>query len=277
MSRRATTDEPMQPETHFSDERQWPYEDLSGAIVWSLVIAAGFLIFEVTAEPALSVPVVGAKFAWDDFLTAWWFRKADPSRPRGRIHCWVYIALGLVKMALTAAVMLVPILALLIIFSQPNQAGKSPLLKHLAAAALTTYGGLLLAGIAATIAFFESFCRDIKVWAEPALHYSRRTNTWPPNCGSENHARKILLTSILTIFSAAGCLIAAVAWLLVEPLAQIWNEDTRIIIGFVSIGAILCAAVIAASAMNYVIERKLVARLPFECWEVEHLTEKQAV
>src|SRR5437016_4928589 len=71
---------------------------------WPAVLAAGWLFYELTAQPNLGAAVVCAKFGWNDFRTAWWLRRVDPDRRRAWACFWFYLASALWKTAITATV-----------------------------------------------------------------------------------------------------------------------------------------------------------------------------
>ena len=72
--------------------------------LWALLLIVAWLVFELTAQPALAVAAVCVKFGWEDFRTARWLRRSDPDRLRGRACFWLYVASGLWKTAITGTV-----------------------------------------------------------------------------------------------------------------------------------------------------------------------------
>ena len=57
-------------------------------LVWFILISTGWVLFELTANPALSAVVACLKFGWNDSLTARWMRRTDPNRARGGTYFW---------------------------------------------------------------------------------------------------------------------------------------------------------------------------------------------
>src|SRR5262249_49520249 len=78
----------------------------SNIVLWAVFIGSAILLFELTAQPVLSVPILCAKFGWEDFRTAWWLWRSDPYRARGRTHFWLFLANGLLRIVIFAAVLL---------------------------------------------------------------------------------------------------------------------------------------------------------------------------
>src|SRR6516162_1950955 len=82
-----------------SSKKPAPARQWSNFILWAVFIGAAILLFELTAQPVLSVPLLCAKFGWEDFSTGWWLWQRDPNRRRGSVHfCW-YLASGLSRVA----------------------------------------------------------------------------------------------------------------------------------------------------------------------------------
>ena len=71
-----------------------------------LLLVIGWVLYELTAQPALGVAAVCIKFGWDDFRTAWWLRRRDPDWRRARACFWLYLASGLWKLAISASLMI---------------------------------------------------------------------------------------------------------------------------------------------------------------------------
>src|SRR5262245_6522225 len=77
-----------------------------------LLLVIGWVLYELTAQPALGVAAVCAKFGWDDFRTARWLLRIDPNPARGWACAWLSIANGLVKVSFTATLLSAAIICL---------------------------------------------------------------------------------------------------------------------------------------------------------------------
>src|SRR4051794_36905981 len=71
-----------------------------------LLLVVGWVLYELTAQPALGVAAICLKFGWEDFPPAFWLRRNDPQRTRADACFWLYIASGVWKAAITASVMI---------------------------------------------------------------------------------------------------------------------------------------------------------------------------
>src|SRR5207245_7626741 len=102
---------------YITDERkvfQW-----RSPLTWSILIALGWLIYEVTAQPVLGAVVACLKFGWEDYLTGRWLRRVDPDRRRGQVCYHTYLAYGFLKIAVAAIFIVCGILALEESFKRP--------------------------------------------------------------------------------------------------------------------------------------------------------------
>ena len=86
-------------ETDAVDE---PSQGWRQAITWTGLLTAGYVLYEVTKQPAVGTAAVCLKFGWQDFRTARWLWRADPRRARGRACWWLYVGWGLMKVGLVA-------------------------------------------------------------------------------------------------------------------------------------------------------------------------------
>src|SRR2546421_118232 len=95
----------MENENH--EDNEWgPARRWHGAFTWTGLLVVGWVLYELTAQPALGAVAVCLKFGWEDFRTARWLRRRDPDRGRGRACFWLYVGNGLWKTALVALVIL---------------------------------------------------------------------------------------------------------------------------------------------------------------------------
>jgi hypothetical protein len=72
---------------------------LSGRGAWWAVAAAGFVVFELTADAALAIVLACLKFGWDETRIARRLKREDPNRDRGRVCARFYQAYALWKVS----------------------------------------------------------------------------------------------------------------------------------------------------------------------------------
>lgn len=213
-------------------------------------------VYELTAHPTVAVPVLCAKFGWEDVMTAHWLGRRDPDRKRARCCWWFYMALAQLRIGLVAFgfVLLVVVVEILLPRPARQVAGE------VVAAGVTVLATLALAGLTATIATCVALASHVKVWVHPATTIARRQQSWPPQHGGRNLAEMLLLIPFvamifaLVLFGVFGLLVLADA-LRAGP----W--------GFVSAALVL----IPASGVGLwwtwrFLVRRVVALKPSECW-----------
>ena len=74
----------------------------SSRLAWPLVLVVGFLLFELTADPALGILLGCLKFGWDELRFSRRLRRQDPDPVRGRVCARFYEAFALWKVSLVA-------------------------------------------------------------------------------------------------------------------------------------------------------------------------------
>lgn len=183
---------------HEEQLEEQPRRHLQGPVTWTGLILVGWLLYELTAQPALGVVGVCLKFGWEDFRTAWWLRRRDPNRRRGRACFWLYVANGLWKAALVAFVMGA---ALGMVADQiPGPRRARQFSEVIGAIALTTVFGFALSGLAALRAIWLARRWGLRLWLHSAVHRACWYDAWPPGrvqVGQNNRLGCLLFTGVL--------------------------------------------------------------------------------
>jgi hypothetical protein len=97
----------------------------NSALVWSIAALAGWLAFDLTAEPAIAAAVLCGRFGWNDLLTALRLRRCDPDRARGCAYSWFYLASGTMKVFLSACA-LTALIAEVVVFIERRRPQPDP-------------------------------------------------------------------------------------------------------------------------------------------------------
>ena len=184
-------------------EREEPIEEQPSRpwevpVTWTGLILVGWLLYELTAQPALGVVGVCLKFGWEDFRTAWWLWRRDPQRQRGRACFWLYVANGLWKAAVVAFVMGFAVGTVADQIPGPRRAPQLP--EVVGAIVLTTVSGFALAGLAALRAIWLARRWGLRLWLHSAVHRACWRDAWPPDrvqSGSSNRLGCLLFTGVL--------------------------------------------------------------------------------
>jgi hypothetical protein len=148
---------------------------------WLSLLFAGWVLYEVTAQPALGTALVCLKFGWDDFRTARWLRRNDPDCRRGRACFWAFVAWGMAKVAFVAfgIVAVISVVYHRVI----KQRGQLPaVVVWSALGTLATIGVMFALG---ALAGAYSLClarrHRLRLWVHRGVHAARRIDTWPPD------------------------------------------------------------------------------------------------
>jgi hypothetical protein len=235
------------------EEIRSPEPGWNPAIVWSGLGFIGWLAFELTAQPALVAVIVCSRFGWDDILTAFWLRRHDPHRGRGRTCFWFCLASAVLKMILTACAMAMLFAAVMDLLGghKPQQNGNPQFPKAFFGPLYVMAAGIPLLGICAGIGCVSARWHRHPVWLSPSLHRARRDGCWPPDltsdfAGSQQNAARPPWLAMVAI------LVTAVPFMAVP--AFFFN---------LVLGALVLAGGLLAIPL---IARRVTATHPRDCW-----------
>jgi hypothetical protein len=184
---------------------RWPF-------TWLGLLAVGWVVYELTAQPVLGAITVCLKFGWEDFQTAHWLRRRDPDVSRGRTCGWLYFASGLWKIAIVALLMSIA-------FGAITDGGRGAALPNpggvYLGTLLTSVLGLGLSALATWHAVELAYRSHTRLWLDYAVHRARRRSVWPPSVlcdGRSNRVGRLLLTTlIVTVAFLLGMTLALMA------------------------------------------------------------------
>src|SRR5215469_8220575 len=100
--------------------------------LWLLLLMAAWLIYELTARPALAIVVCCLKFGWEEFRTALWLRRSDRQRGRAWACYFLYLGFGLWRVAGIACGLMLMMVPLFEILKQAGGARGAQLMQDLA-------------------------------------------------------------------------------------------------------------------------------------------------
>jgi hypothetical protein len=230
-------------------------------IAWSLLLFVAFLIYEVTARPAFGIVILCSKFGWDNFLTAYWLRRVDQNRSRGRACFWYLLASGFIKV-LYAAFGLCTVSLVLSAAWQPPQ-GPQPFPPMEFFVALGVLGaGSLLSLLTALLGLWSAYRAGLRIWLAYPPFFTRAIDRMG-NCAE-------LLPGLVAGFLCLGwiflfCLVGS----MIDPqprgiMALIF--PCVLVITYIPI----C---ILAFKLFFALKRQLIADQPGECWEPDLMGE----
>ncbi|HWG41596.1 MAG TPA: hypothetical protein VN688_02340 [Gemmataceae bacterium] len=254
---------------------EWKHEDETERggwlgrlhLSWPALFLLGWLLYEFTAQPGPAALVACAKFGWGDVRTAFWLRRVDPDRRRGRTCFWSYLAFGLWKVAMMATVTMIVIGFLSVIVDcvqrqpLPNKNGVSAVFGGVLTAATMGFG---LALPAHYIALWLATRNGVRLWLGYAPNRARKERFWPPRHGQINAAPFVFFTLgfvtlwvfILLLIGLVLTVGANVAW------------EAILLCGVLMSVCILAMGILALSRREHGVPW-LFARSPHECWVAE--------
>lgn len=227
-------------------------------LTWPALILFGWLLYEATAQPGLAAAVTCAKLGWSDFRVAYWLRRVDPDRRRGRACFWFYVAFGLWKVAVLATAVMFTLLFLGSLVHPGRRRfggpGVSPVLAGVLVAAGVGFG---LSFLATYVALWSAIRSRVKVWLGSAPHRARAGRFWPPCHGLTNAAPFVTVTTlILTLWAFLLSLLV---------LGMIGGRLQVVFLGLLLAGVFLAFPAIALAFR--MLDRRVFAQTPHECWE----------
>jgi hypothetical protein len=254
-----------------TESRDW-FERLH--LIWPMLFLIGWVLYELTTQPMVGAVAVCLKFGWEDFRAAIWLRQRDPWRLRGRACFWLYLALGLWKIAVVAFLM-----SISFVIISPKGPGAAQGQRLAAIMEVTvwtgyaTFFGLVSALLALGYSLLLGWWGGLKLWVSNDVHAARRRNVWPPLMGVSKRRSELwtmviagmLLLGLMLILS--GLFMGGFVLLF---LLQPWMaEEVLIPICGIFILIWWMLNVVGGSvSIRYCLEHihLLLARWPSECW-----------
>lgn len=239
----------------------WREPDLPHRIVmvgWPFLLLFGWVVFDLTADAALTALVICAKFGWNDWLTARWLRKTDPVHARAVACAWFYRASAIWKIALAATVGM-----FLLIFIEIAFLGRQAPGREWAFVACEAFFGFLFATLLTTIASISAWRSGQRVWLAREMHLMRRLRIWPPlGVMRRNGVPMLVVTALLTWLTPVGIFVLFAA---LAPIPRQPPPQAAFWMPIVLLGAIIGSAAFVLSLCEFVTKR-VAAKSPQDCW-----------
>lgn len=235
-------------------------------LIWSMVLVVGWVLYELTAQPALGVAAICLKFGWEDLRTALWLRKKDDYRARAWACFWLYLASALWKAAITAS-------AMLLAFGILKAMGVIGPAQPLIGAVLVAFVGIVLTTVLACLAAAIALRRQLKLWLGSSMHSARRHDRWPPDIRTwQGNAASMLITSSLigTAVATLPLAVAAIVSACMGPLRQ--DRMAAGIALFGTVGLFLVVIPLVAVPLRRMLNRRVFADSPEECWDTQAIS-----
>jgi len=240
--------------TDTTPRRRWPVP-----ITWLGLITLAWALYELTAQPAIGAMALCLKLGWDDFRTACWLRRRDPSRKRGRTCFWLYLANGAWKVTVSA-VLACEVIIIIAVERQGGRWGQQTE-ELLVGTALTVGVGWLISLWATLLAVWLAWRNGLKLWLHSAVHHAWHADSWPPHLhggGRRNRLEWLLVPQSVLAVVALGTLLL---------IGLIMTGDL-VIVG-IGCGVMLIASCVLGNRFRDIsFEDSLRAKKPEQCWGV---------
>lgn len=246
-----TTDElAYQPELEQDAAREWPV-----GLASLLLAGLAWLLFDLTANSALVAVVACLKFGWHDFRNGLWLWRTDPLSKRGQTCFFFYLALGFWKISLTAVALT---FGILVVTSSLRLAFPGA---EILGTLFSLWISCGLATLSTWLACFLAWKRELNIWVDSTVTYSRKHDLWPPEPFGANRLHSLLL---------AGGIVAATATLVFSIVIGVFiAEQQAAEAGWVALGVILGLVLFAGGllAVTGYLAKTICASHWSACWK----------
>jgi hypothetical protein len=250
------------------DERAARRKQLLAWIPFGLL---ALLLFELTADPALSAVVACFKLGGSDFLTAFWLRRVDSNKPRGRATAWFLVAMGFLKVG--AAALLVSVLAVFItVWLQKNApAGNAPP-RSVIGCLLLVFSCYVMTLLFSWVAIASACWNGVRVWADAKASLARKRKAWPPfpvfsPVGPANGAGIIFLYGVMVPATLLVVIVPAIVLSGMAPPQQMGPNQQKLLWLFgMGLPVGLIASTIGVGLLSRSLNRRVIARHPAEAY-----------
>ncbi len=230
-------------------------------LVRGAILALSLVIFELTANAAVSTAVSCLEFGRTDLQTAWWLLRTDPDRRRGSVCSWCYFAWAFWRVGVVAMVVISLILILGILI---NELGMGPVAPpaHLAGAFGLLAVSLALASLLSFLVVLAALVNRTKIWLGPEPGWAKQQGAWPPSAAHRHRHG----TNQAKVIVYLGCIFVMLPTFLLGTFVCFKSPLRDVPLAYMTIlGLVLVAIVAVISTLG----RRVLARSPGECWPVD--------
>lgn len=257
-------------DSYITDEESKPRGRPRIAVSWLALVVVAWVLYELTHQPALAVIAICFKFGWEDLRAAWWLKKRDPRTGRGWASFFLYVACGLWKMAITATLMILATILMMLVHSAAGGQGLAldQIGKQMAGAVLVTLGGILFSTLTVWLAILIALCAGCKLWLHGSVHLARRQDKWPPPQPLTQKANLLDILVWTTLFAVGGpALLIGMALAVAQIAGPLKRGGPGAAIFLACLGgSMIVAGLLARWLVRSVVDRKVLAKSPRDCW-----------
>ncbi len=217
---------------------KWP-------IGWGAMLAIGWLVFEVTAQPRFAIAVTCSKLIWQDFKTGLWLLRRDSWRQRAVCNLILLLIRATAKYALVLIAMGFALVeAAKRGFGVEKEAFEFTVGTGFISAALWMFGGLFVS--------FLCVIGKVRLWVDSSLHESRERDVFPPTCRGWNQTVWLLMGSRLAELVVIICF----CWAMADRFKL--SPDIGI--------ALMTGGPLLFFVGQVLVSRRIIASTPERCW-----------
>lgn len=242
---------------------------------WFFLFILGWLVFELTSQPAFGVIIVCAKFGLKDWLTAWWLYRRDPNRPRAKACAMMFLSQGLWKVACTGIAIMTFLIILLASLRKVPKNPNDPLMnageqEQFAGAFITVLMGISFATLAGLLGIVLAWRNRLKLWVSSDIHLARENHWWPPPdeaCWGKNSLMNSIFFTLLSVMMLLifGSICGSITLLENQALGKGGRQEPPIIFWVFFVGILIIFPAIFLGLRDFLMQ-KIVAQRPSDCW-----------
>ena len=228
-----------------------------GWLVRGAIIVLALILFELTADAAVSTAVSCLELGRTDLATALWLRRTDPDRSRGRLGALCYLIQALVRVGITA---LVTLILIGVWIGRANRIRPfPPLPPHFLGAGVVWLLAFDLAALLALVVCAVALGTGRRLWFGPEPSLARRKGVWPPSRVATgrlpaNQGELVLIYPLV------------VAWLQAGVALTLAGAQGLIAIDFDRQMGLLGGLFVLLMVLHYVVKNRVLARYIEQCW-----------
>ena len=219
---------------------RWPFG-------WGVMLAIGWFVFELTAQPRFGIALTCTKLMWNDIATGVWWLRRDPWRQRGVCGMTLLVIRATAKYAFT----LMGVGLLMSVFMDQGQKIED-----------TTFGFTVLVGgfslvfwmVSGLFITFLAVIGRVRLWIDSGVTHSRLWDEFPPQGRRWNQTVWLLLGTRVAELIIGVCFF----WAMTDR----FRMSLPLGIAFNVTGWILLLA------GQIFVSRRIIARTPGQCWEI---------
>ena len=231
-----------------------------GWLVRLLILGLAAILFELTANAAVSTAVGCLEFGRTDFGTARWIKRTDPDRRRGRLCARCYLAWAFLRVSMVCFIIILVVANLEV--KRPNAGQPQALMyqsPHFIGAGIMLLAAMAVGAFLSFQIVVTSLRACQKIWLGPEAQWAKQEGVWPPTRAT----RRRPTTNQADALFYMGIAFADF-WALLGSIFVSFRLPDHMIPGcfLVLVGVILLGSL----AVLPILKERITALTPADCW-----------